>query len=166
MATEVAPYFRDWIQHETDDDYWKGRWGEVIWWDKDMTFWPPVDGASRSRLRDGEVCAELTAVFERHVCEAETQVDHILAVLHTVPFVDSIPRQDPPYLRDAFTGGRQLGDVLRAHPKIRHCVGAHKHLEGDWTVDGVHYYRRPLGRPSEDDSFDEVLARSVGFIEF
>jgi uncharacterized protein len=22
-ATEVAPYFRDWIEHETDDDYWR-----------------------------------------------------------------------------------------------------------------------------------------------
>ena len=22
-ATEVAPYFRDWVEHETDDDYWR-----------------------------------------------------------------------------------------------------------------------------------------------
>ena len=148
-----------------DAFYSRGRWDDVIWWDQDMTFWPSADGSERSRLRDAEVCVELTKRFEADVTALEKKAQRIVAVLHCVPFVESIERQDPPYLRDAFTGAQRLGDVLRAHDKIEHCIGAHKHIAGDWTVDGVKYHRRPLGRIQDDESVESAVERSVGFIE-
>lgn len=162
------------------EDYWRGRHGDDIWWDKRKTFWPPpfdraarakapasgVRGASTAdRMRDGEICAEMAERLEAHIASVENRAARIVAVIHTLPFFEGIPRSEPPRYLDAFTGSERLGRVLEAHPRVRFCIHGHKHTNGEWTVDGIRLCRRVLGRLEEDDDAREEVARAVGTIE-
>ena len=171
----------------TEDDYWKGRFGDDIWWDKKMTYWMPVSqpppsidrpklpgvspqtkivaGAPAERMRDPEVCAEMTRRLEAHIVSIENRVKKIVAVIHTLPFFVGIPRRDPPYYLDAYTGSERLGRVLHAHTKVKHCIHGHKHTNGEWTAGGIRLYRRGLGRVEDESDVRESVAGAVGVIE-
>ena len=157
-----------------EDDYWKGRYGDEIWWDKKMTYWvaPPDSGPvrrsggeeARERMRDIDVCREMTARLDADLRSIEGSVTKIISIIHTLPFFVGIPRSDPPYYLDAYTGSARLGEVLQGHKKVEHCIHGHKHTSGEWTVGGVRVYRRTLGRIGEGDHVDSCATRAVGSI--
>lgn len=177
----------------TEDAYWRGRYGDEIWWDKKMTYWMPsrragaavdagdlpaermrdpelcedsmVRGALRERMRDAEVCSEMGARLEGHLRAIEGRVDTIVAVIHTLPFLVGLQRSDPPYYLDAYTGSERLGRILEAHPKVEHCIHGHKHLSGEWTVGRIRVYRRTLGRIDEDADIEGYVAKAIGLID-
>jgi hypothetical protein len=152
----------------SDDDYWRGRYKDEIWWDKGMTFWSPRGRAGHEtagkRLRDPEVCHGMVTTLESHLQAVEDHVDQIIAVVHTLPFQQTLPRSDPPYYLDAFTGSEKLGTTLSAHPKVTHHIGAHKHLNGDWTIGNIQSHRRALGRAEGETPLDDLIGRSLGLI--
>jgi 3',5'-cyclic AMP phosphodiesterase CpdA len=158
-----------------EDVYWKGRHGDEIWWDKKMTYWvAPADSgparrsgreAARERMRDTDVCREMTSRLEADVRSIENRVAKIIAVIHTLPFFVGVPRSEPPYYLDGYTGSARLGEVLQAHPKVEHCVHGHKHTSGDWKVGRITVHRRTLGRIDEGDDVEKRAARAVGLIE-
>jgi hypothetical protein len=152
-----------------EDAYWAGRYGDEIWWDKKMTYWVPgaVEGKphTKKRMRDTEVCAEMTGRLDDHLTSIETGVDQIVAVIHTLPFLAGLPRSEPPYYLDAYTGSACLGSVLAAHPKVTYCIGGHKHLSGDWEVGGIKIHRRILGRVEPADDIRHVAKNAVGVLE-
>ena len=151
-----------------EDEYWKGRRGEEIWWDKKMTYWVPAPGAPdrglRERVRDPEVCREMTARLEKDLRAVEGRVAKIVAVIHTLPFFVGIPRSDPPYFLDAYTGSSAIGETLRAHEKVAHCIHGHKHSCGDWSVGDLRLCRRALGRIEEGGEGEGRAAQAVGII--
>ena len=158
----------------TEDDYWRGRFGDEIWWDKKMTYWMPPRGARAAidarelpaeRMRDPEVCAEMCERLEAHIHEIEGRVRTIVAVIHTLPFLVGLTRSDPPYYLDAYTGSARLGRILEAHPKVEHCIHGHKHLSGEWTVGRIRVYRRTLGRIDEDADIEGYVAKAIGLID-
>ena len=158
----------------TEDDYWRGRFGDEIWWDKKMTYWMPprrvgavVDARdlSAERMRDPEICSEMCERLEAHLREIEGRVKTIVAVIHTLPFLVGLTRSDPPYYLDAYTGSERLGRILEAHPKVEHCIHGHKHLSREWTVGRIRVYRRTLGRTDEDADIEGRVAEAIGFID-
>jgi predicted phosphohydrolase len=152
-----------------EEDYWKGRFGDEIWWDKKMTYWVGAtdasSGATRERMRDPEVCLEMAARLENDLRSIEDRVARIVAVIHTLPYFVGIPRSDPPYYLDAYTGSACLGEILEKHAKITHCIHGHKHTCGDWRVGGVVLHRRTLGRIDEGEDITARAARAVGVID-
>jgi 3',5'-cyclic AMP phosphodiesterase CpdA len=158
-----------------EDVYWKGRYGDEIWWDKKMTYWvAPADSgparrsggeAARERMRDTNVCREMTARLEADLRSIEDRVTKIIAVIHTLPFFVGIPRSEPPYYLDGYTGSARLGEVLQAHKKVEHCIHGHKHTSGEWTVGGIRTFRRVLGRLDDECSVEETAGQAVGFID-
>ncbi|MDH3216994.1 MAG: metallophosphoesterase [Candidatus Krumholzibacteria bacterium] len=151
----------------THDQYWQGRYQDEIWWDKDMALWPPAvskTGMPSERLRDPEVCRELTGRLERHVAALERRADEIIVVIHTLPFLVTLPRSEPPKYLDAFTGSEVLGRMLESHSRVTHCIGGHKHLSGDWRIGHVWAHRRTLGRVDTDTPVDVYARRAVGVI--
>ena len=158
----------------TEDAYWRGRYGDEIWWDKKMTYWMPSRRAGAAvdagdlpaeRMRDPEVCSEMCERLEAHLRAIEGRVDTIVAVIHTLPFPVGLPRSDPPYYLDAYTGSERLGRILEAHPKVEHCIHGHKHLSGEWTVGRIRVYRRTLGRIDEDADIEGYVAKAIGLID-
>ena len=153
----------------TEEDYWKGRYGDEIWWDQKMTFWTPSKAefpdAPLNRMWDPAVCGEMADLLDAHIREIESDVDRIVAVVHTLPFVAGLPRSNPPYYLDAYTGSERLGQILEAHPKVTHCIGGHKHLGGDWTAGNINIHRRVLGRIESEDDIDLKVVQAVGMIE-
>jgi len=152
-----------------DDDYWKGEYEDKIWWDKRMALWLPRSHEDKEtageRLHDPEVCQEMASVLDDHLRVVDTQVERIVGVVHTLPFVESLPRSDPPYYMDAFTGGGRIGETLTKYDKVTHHIGGHKHLNGDWIVGGVESHRRTMGRLGDDSSLDDIEKHVVGVIE-
>jgi hypothetical protein len=151
----------------THDDYWRGLYEDRIWWDKKMAIWPPRGGNRKSgdRLHDPEVCSEMVLALESHLRAIENRVERVVAVVHTLPFLQTLPRSEPPYYLDAFTGARALGEALARHPKVTHHIGGHKHLNGEWTVGRIWSTRRTLGRLDDGASTEEAVERAVGIIE-
>jgi predicted phosphohydrolase len=159
-----------------EDVYWKGRHGDEIWWDKKMTYWVPsgVPGPARrggapaasERMRDIDVCREMTARLESDLRSIEKRVTKIVAPVHTLPFFVGIPRSEPPHYLDGYTGSARLGEVLQAHAKVEHCVHGHKHTSGDWKVGRITVHRRTLGRIDEGEDIEIRSKRAVGLIEF
>jgi hypothetical protein len=151
------------------DAYWAGRYGEGIWWDKKMTYWVPGanarGGTVRTRMRDPEVCAEMDVRLHEHLSSIEGDVDQIITVIHTMPFLAGLLRSEPPYYLDAFTGSSRLGETLLDHPKVKHCIGGHKHLSGDWEVRGIKIHRRVLGGIADTDDLRDVAANAAGVLE-
>ncbi len=151
------------------DDYWRGRHGDEIWWDKEMTFWarPALadKGPTGERMRDPEVCAELAGRLDAHLSEIEGKVDRIIAVIHTLAFIETLERSEPAYYLDAYTGSARLGQILKAHPKVTHCIGGHKHKGGDWTVGGIEVRRRILAGIGENDDVRDHARHAVGVLE-
>jgi 3',5'-cyclic AMP phosphodiesterase CpdA len=150
------------------EDYWRGRYEDRIWWDKEMAFWSSRgggNGASGERIRDPEVCQEMVATLGTHLQTIEGRVDRIIAVVHTLPFLQTLPRSDPPYYLDAFTGAAGLGETLARCDKVTHQIGGHKHLNGDWSIGRIQSSRRTLGRLDDDASIEEAVKNSVGVIE-
>ncbi len=161
-----------------EDDYWRGRYGDEIWWDKKMTYWVPSVGRGRlpgeagasgvepgERMRDPEICAEMAERLEAHLISINARVKTIVAVIHTLPFFVGIPRRDPPYYLDAFTGSDRLGRILQAHTKVEHCIHGHKHTSGDWTVGRIRTWRRVLGRVEEPENVVQRGVQAVGLID-
>ncbi len=158
----------------SEDDYWRGRHGDEIWWDKKMTYWMPprrlgasrgADDLSGRRMRDPDVCVEMCERLEAHIREVEARVETIVAVIHTLPFLVGLPRSDPPRYLDAYTGSDRLGRILETHAKVRHCIHGHKHTSGEWTVGQTRVYRRTLGRMEGDADVSECAAGAVGIID-
>ncbi|MEJ2720044.1 MAG: metallophosphoesterase family protein [bacterium] len=147
-----------------EDAYWAGRYGNEIWWDKKMTYWPPAQAAGR-RLRDPEVCAEMARRLDADISSIEPDVERIVAVVHTLPFLVGLPRSEPPYYLDAYTGSDQLGRTLAAHPKTTHCIGGHKHLSGDWDAAGIRIHRRVLGRIDEGVDIETAARGAFGVLD-
>jgi Icc-related predicted phosphoesterase len=151
-----------------EDEYWIGRFGDDQWWDKVLTFWDGwAQGGGRSacRLRDGEVCEELRSILRAHLADVNEAVDRIVGVIHTVPFEATLPRSEPPYYLDAFSGSAQIGNLLLANPKVTHCICGHKHESGDWKVGAIDVHRRILGHIAEDESIDDAARRAVGVLD-
>ncbi len=158
-----------------EDVYWKGRYGDEIWWDKKMTYWvAPGDSgparrssgeAARDRMRDTDVCREMTARLEADLRSIENRVTRIIAVIHTLPFFVGIPRSEPPHYLDGYTGSARLGEVLQAHKKVEHCIQGHKHTSGEWTVGRITVHRRTLGRIDEGEDIETRSKRAVGLLE-
>lgn len=146
------------------DDYWRGRWEDHIWWDKEMTLWTSRSDRS-TRIRDPEVCDELVAALDRHLREVERRAGRIVAVVHTLAFEETLPRSDPPYYLDAFTGSRKLGETLAAHSKVEHLINGHKHQSGDWKLRGIDVHRRVLASQEPGESDAAYERRIVGFID-
>ncbi|UCH83366.1 MAG: metallophosphoesterase [Candidatus Latescibacterota bacterium] len=148
--------------------YWAGRYENEIWWDRKMTYWIGETAApgqtSRKRMRDPEVCSELVRRLDDHLASIEDDVEQIVAVVHTLPFLAGLPRSEPPYYLDAYTGSNRLGDTLMAHPKVKHMIGGHKHLSGDWEVEGIQIHRRILGRIEGADDMREQAANAFGVL--
>jgi len=151
------------------DVYWAGRYGDEIWWDRKMTYWVPGEGdkapRAKKRMRDAEVCTEMVQRLDGHLSSIENDVDQIVAVVHSLPFTAGLPRSEPPYYLDAYTGSARLGETLEAHPKVTHCIGGHKHLSGDWEVGGIKLHRRILGRIDDAGEVRVTATDAVGVIE-
>jgi len=151
-----------------EEDYWSGRYGDEIWWDKKMTYWVSEaagGAASRERMRDPQVCAELCERLESDLRWIEARARSIIAVIHTLPFFVGIARSDPPYYLDAYTGSEGLGRILQAHSKVELCIHGHKHGSGEWTIGRIRALRRTLGRVEEGDDIEERAIGAVGFVE-
>jgi len=158
-----------------EDVYWRGRYGDEIWWDKKMTYWvaPADSGSARrsggeaaiERMRDTNVCREMTARLEADLRSIEERATTIIAVIHTLPFFVGIPRSEPPHYLDGYTGSARLGEVLQAHKKVEHCIHGHKHSCGEWTIGGMRVYRRTLGRIDEGEDTETRSKRALGLIE-
>jgi len=166
--------FADPRLHMSEDDYWRGRYGDEIWWDKKMTYWMPprklgTSGDTRARpaerMRDPEVCFEMCERLEAQITSIEDRVETIVAVIHTLPFFVGLPRSDPPRYLDAYMGSERLGRILEAHTKVEHCIHGHKHTSGEWTVGRIRTYRRTLGRVEEGADVSECVAGAVGVID-
>ena len=146
------------------NDYWQGRYEDEIWWDKEMTFWPSSSNPG-IRARDPEVCSEFADALAGHIAQIEKRVDRIVAVIHTLSFVDTLPRSDPPYYFDAYAGAERLGRVVEANAKVTHCINGHKHISGGWTMGHIQVARRILGCVDADANIDEQARAAVGIIE-
>ncbi len=158
----------------SEEDYWRGRYGDEIWWDKKMTYWMPprrlgtsseAGKPAKERMSDTEVCAEMCTRLDAHLGAIEKRVETIVAVIHTLPFFVGLPRSDPPHYLDAYTGSERLGRILEAHLKVEHCIHGHKHTSGDWTVGQIRVHRRALGRVNDECRPEEIASSAVGFIE-
>jgi 3',5'-cyclic AMP phosphodiesterase CpdA len=153
----------------TEAEYWRGRYGDEIWWDKKMTYWVPDAAATgtapRERMPDIDVCREMFARLDEDLRAVENRAKRIVAVVHTLPFFVGIPRSDPPYYLDAYTGSSAIGDLLVRHAKVAHCIHGHKHSSGEWTAGGIRLYRRALGRIDEGEDAEVRAASAVGLIE-
>jgi 3',5'-cyclic AMP phosphodiesterase CpdA len=148
----------------SDDAYWLGRHGDAIWWDKEMSLWLPDDGRDE-RLRDAVVCDEMARALRAQLASIPPSVPQIVAVVHTLPFVSTLPRSDPPYYLDAFTGADRLGQVIAAEPRVTHCINGHKHINGDWRIGAIHAHRRTLGRIEADGDVEARARAAVGVID-
>ncbi len=153
-----------------EDAYWAGRHGDEIWWDRKMTYWVTPAGAPAAaaarRMRDPEVCSEMAARLDGDLASIEDGVEDVVAVVHTLPFLAGLPRSDPPYYLDAYTGSEQLGRTLAAHPKVKHCIGGHKHTNGDWAAGGIGIHRRVLGRIEPGDNIRSCANNALGLLRF
>ncbi|UCG51517.1 MAG: metallophosphoesterase [Candidatus Latescibacterota bacterium] len=153
----------------TADDYWRGQYEDEIWWDKEMTFWPPPRATrttpDKKRMRDQDLCAELCDCLKTDLEGIEDKVDRIVAVIHTLPFVETFPRSDPPYYLDAYTGSETLGNTLRANSKVTHCINGHKHTNGDWEIGTIRVHRRVLGSIDAGEDIGERARNAVGVID-
>jgi predicted phosphohydrolase len=152
----------------SDEDYWRGRYGDEIWWDRKMTCWVSEargEAASRERMRDPQVCAELCGRLESHLRWIEARAKSIVAVVHTLPFFVGVARTDPPHYLDAYTGSEILGRILQAHSKVKLCIHGHKHGCGEWTIGGIRALRRTLGRVDEGDDIEERAVHAAGIVE-
>jgi predicted phosphohydrolase len=152
----------------TEADYWKGRYGDEVWWDKKMTYWVPGESpgreAARERMRDPEVCREMIERLDADLRAVAARAREIVAVVHTLPRFVGVGRSEPPRYLDAFTGSAAIGDILRAHAKVAHCIHGHKHTCGEWEFGGLRLYRRTLGRIEDGENIEERAARAVGVV--
>ena len=152
-----------------DDAYWTGEYEDQVWWDKQMTYWTPrgCEGknAAGERLRDPEVCSELVSALDDDLARVSPDVRQIVAVVHTLPFVETLPRSTPPYYKDAFTGSARLGNVLAKHEKVTYHIGGHKHLNGEWRIGRIESHRRTLGRIETEDELDAIVESAIGVID-
>jgi hypothetical protein len=145
----------------TEDDCWKGLWGDEKWWDREMVLWRPRGGGEQQR--DPEICRELNGRLADHI--AAVGGYDVIAVVHTLPFLDTLPRSEPPYYLDAFTGAARLGETLLACPRLKTHIGGHKHLVGDWRIGHVNSHRRPLGRVAADADIAATADAALGVVE-
>ncbi|NIM20289.1 MAG: hypothetical protein GTO51_08675 [Candidatus Latescibacteria bacterium] len=150
----------------SEGDYKKGRYGDSKWLDSEMVSWRRYPrAAGEEGLSDKEICTGMVRKLESHIIEAEKRVDRIVAVIHTCPFPEALPRSEEPDYLDAFYGCEQIGQVLLAHKKIEACITGHKHVNGDWEIGGIRVHRRILGGVGPDDSIGERVQEAVGFLE-
>jgi predicted phosphohydrolase len=148
------------------NDYWRGCYEEEVWWDQEMSFWAPrgIPSKEPDRLRDPDVCREMVTTLETHLRKLDNQVERVIAIVHTLPFRQTLPRSDPPRYLDAFTGSEKLGQTLIANGNVIHHIGGHKHLNGDWVIGRIHTHRRTLGRIGAGNSLDGAVENAIGVI--
>ncbi len=148
------------------EDYRRGRYDDIIWWDHENILWRRYPRATdEAGLSDIEICDGMVEKLESHIIEAEKRAKRIVAVVHTCPFAEGFPRGEAPNYLDAFNGSERIGSMLRAHEKIDLCLTGHKHENGDWNIGGVRMFRRILGSVGPDDSIEDRARAAVGIIE-
>ncbi len=148
------------------EDYREGRLGDDVWWDHKMISWRRYPRATAQRgLSDEEICNGMAEKLRSHIVEAEGRAERIVAVIHTCPFAEALPRSPEPYYMDAYMGSERIGAILRSHEKIGVCITGHKHENGDWKIGGISVHRRILGSVEAGDSLEARAREAVGILE-
>jgi hypothetical protein len=144
--------------------YRSGRWAGVRMNDPLNVSFPGPDGrplamedvarTMRERLRD-----------HLRACRAR----RIVAVTHTLPFVEQIVRK--PYdgwrFANAFMGSLPLGDVLRNDPRVVLAIAGHTHHGSDLRFGRLRAVVSPLGYPREWKAprVEDAVERALTVVE-
>lgn len=107
-------------------------------------------------------------LLESQLCKAETQVDRIFVITHTVAFVqllaDSIHKDLQPYM-----GSNRLGEIILHHPKVVYAVSGHLHARFLFSIlpRALPWEISPFGYPNElGKNAREIMAQSLRILHF
>jgi len=83
-------------------------------------------------VSDPEFANLLAEQLRGHIASIRDDADHIVAVLHHLPFREALSSRTSPSWRfgNAFMGAEVFGEILAAEPKVRLAVYGHSHTEG------------------------------------
>ncbi|MEW5948375.1 MAG: metallophosphoesterase [Thermodesulfobacteriota bacterium] len=92
-----------------------------------------------SSMEDAEVAGIMNESLKRQIVKVEDAVDHIVVVLHHVPFRELLTyKNDPSWdFLNAFTGNTKTAEIIRASSKVRVVLYGHTHERKEQTVDGI-----------------------------
>lgn len=128
------------------------RFPQGTWNDLHSTRWlrHPDSGHWRERaytLGVEEVFEKILDLLTHDIEHVAGQVGKIVCVLHTNPFRECVPQQDPPDPFAAYAGSTQLGELLLplALEKEVHVFCGHSHEPFDSEVSGIWVVRNPVG---------------------
>jgi len=92
-----------------------------------------------SSMEDAEVAGIMNESLKRQIAKVEDAVDHIVVVLHHVPFRELLTyKNDPSWdFLNAFTGNTKTAEIIRASSKVRVVIYGHTHERKEQTVGGI-----------------------------
>ncbi len=161
----VLPEFRDQIGPEAlQSKSWEG----AMWSDVRFIAFRDAQGALMS---DPQVAQQMESELASQIDEADARsdVDHIVAVTHHLPFSQVVRRSHsmPWEFFNAFMGSNGLGAAIQRSSKVHTAVYGHTHFYGRETIDGVEVFGAPMGYPKERKNQTEaqVLQTRIGWIE-
>ena len=159
------------------EDYEHGEFATELgptWWnDLSRAAWLRNPDAEdwrqrRATLTSREVFARVLALLEEDLAAVRSDVNALVAVLHTAPFAECLERKEPADPFDAYEGSAALGRLLARRAKLRltWCICGHRHRPLDLLVEGVRVVRCPVGYlDGAVEDLGQVAGRSIGVIE-
>jgi len=144
--------------------YRRGEWRGVEWMDRRYVRWVRP-GRQGEGMADEEVASQMARELDDQIASVKGKARTVVAVVHTCPWEEVLPRSDPPDFYDGFMGSRLLGRVLEKHPEVRLCLGGHKHVGGDWKVGRCVLHRRVLGTVGSEQEVEKKAGQALGILD-
>jgi hypothetical protein len=142
-------------------------WRDIRAFDRGHVFWPAAPGARDAWASDLEIDAYMCRTLAAQAAALDGTA-HTLAIVHVLPFAALVQRGafGPVSYHDAWLGSGQLGETLRAIPRLRAVVCGHQHRGADRLVDGIRAVASPIGT-LRDPTIDlaQVARERVGVID-
>jgi putative phosphoesterase len=114
-----------------DKAYRAKKFGGRRWMDAVYCNW--------SSMEDAEVASIMNESLRRQIAKVEDGVDHIVVVLHHVPFRELLTyKNDPSWdFLNAFTGNSRTAEIIRSSPKVGLVLYGHTHERKEQAVGGI-----------------------------
>ncbi|UWZ86969.1 metallophosphoesterase [Occallatibacter riparius] len=154
-------------------DYERGAFASGSWNDARYAVWlrephSPDWKRRMLRFRDEDICSDLLKELGHDLDAIASQVERMVAIVHTTPFEACVERSTIPDPFDAYQGSARLGEVLtrfeRTHGVAVIC--GHIHASLKLTVGGVRVLRSPVGYlQSFDGDYYAKAREAVGLFE-
>ncbi len=143
----------------SESDYRRKQFGTRRWMDVLHCDW--------SSMEDRDVTGMMNQSLKRQIADIGDRADHIVVVLHHVPFRALLTYKGEPSwdFLNAFTGSRSTEEIIRSCAKVRTVLFGHTHERKRCELAGITAATCSVGYKWEWDRKGLDPGESVGFVE-